>query len=432
MAIGNAHFREREYVLAISFFRSAAQHSEKLWQTATFNSALAWLNQGNYDKFLDDYKLLSARFPESEYRRDLLLEEGLLQARSNDPRARQTLELFIKDFPDHPRVSEARLALAEIAYLASDFAAANNFLKVSSAGKPEGETDERGDYLAILMADAAANRDEPKVIEACLKFIRDRTGSALLPEVRMKLGQIYFRREDFANAQTQLELLATDSPASPLTEAALFLAGQASMRSMNTGGIDRALELFEAVAKLNGPLKLYARQEQAIAKARAGKESEAIILYDNILSAKPEPELRFSALCGKGDNLFALGAQDPESLDQAAVVFDDLVKQPEVTPLWRDQALYKKAKCLEKQNKTAEALTAFYDVLAAQSDSDETPEYFWYYKAGFDAARILEKQENWKSAIGIYQKMANLEGPRAEESKTRANQLRLEHFIWEE
>ena len=58
-------------------------------------------------------------------------------------------------------------------------------------------------------------------------------------------------------------------------------------------------------------------------------------------------------------------------------------------------------------------------------------EYFWFYKAGFDAARTFEQQENWKSAVGIYQKMAKAEGPRTAEAQGRMRQLRLEHFIWE-
>ena len=58
-------------------------------------------------------------------------------------------------------------------------------------------------------------------------------------------------------------------------------------------------------------------------------------------------------------------------------------------------------------------------------------EYFWFYKAGFDACRLSEAREQWKSAIAIYQKMAAIDGPRTEEARARLTQLRLEHFIWE-
>ena len=432
IAAGRAHFRQRDYVMAANIFRSAAGHSNRLWQTAIFNSALAWLNQGSYEKFLDDYKLLSTRFPEGNLRRELLLEEGLLQARSGDPRARESLRLFIHDFPDHARVAEARLALAEISFLSADFSGSGIYLKAANTTPQSPETSDRAEYLAIFLADAEEHGNEQKVIAACKKFILERRKSALLPEVRMKLGQIYYRRQDFANAQTQFELLAAESPGTPYAGMALYLAGKSAMQSMNSGATDRALELFEQVKKLESPLKPYALQQQALIKSRLGLESEAVILYDNILASKPDADLKFAALCGKGDNFFAMGNKDSKALDQAVAAFDELAKNPGATCYWRNQALYKKGKCLEKQNKPAEALTVFYDVLGSQSGNGEEPDYFWYYKAGFDTARMLETQEQWKSAIGIYKKMAAINGPRSREAGERAQQLRMEHFIWEE
>jgi len=58
-------------------------------------------------------------------------------------------------------------------------------------------------------------------------------------------------------------------------------------------------------------------------------------------------------------------------------------------------------------------------------------EFFWFYKAGFYAAHLFEQQEDWKAAIGIYQKMAKRDGPRAAEARSRLSQLRLEKFIWD-
>jgi len=155
-------------------------------------------------------------------------------------------------------------------------------------------------------------------------------------------------------------------------------------------------------------------------------------LYDDILGAKPDADLKFAALCGKGQNYFLLGGDDPKYFDQAIAAYTELASQPDGPAYWRNQALYYKGKCYEKLNKQNEALAAFYDVIQPPGKRNDSPEYFWYYKAGFDAARLMEEQGEWKSAIGIYQKMASLQGPRAEEAKSRAEQLRLDHFIWEE
>lgn len=439
MAAGIAEFQKNDFVLASNRFHSAAGHSPLLWEQATFNSALCWINQGNFDKFLEDYKEISRRFPESKFRPEMLLEEGLLQARTGDSKAKESLRLFLKDFPSHSRAVEAQLALAELAFGDGDANSSSLYLKAVLESPAPIQTAEQAALLEIFQADTPIKTDKAgiaRVIELCKKFLKSRPESNLTDQVRMKLGQVYFRDEDYPNAQTQLENLANEHPSSALREPALFLAGQSSMRSMN---VDGAIEIFQRVAELKGSLQLYARQQQAIAYSRLGKEKEAIILYDEILSANPPADLRFAVLAGKGDSLVTLyvalpvAGKDPKLLSQAISVFDQLAGQPDVTASWRNQALYKKAKCLETLSRQNEALAVFYDILQAPSmPGSEGPDYTWYYKAGFDAARILKTQEQWKSAIAVYEKLANLLGPHSDEAKKQVDQLRLEHFIWEE
>ena len=431
MSCANAYFEQGEFVLAQGMYRSAGEHSERLWQQAVFNSALSWLNQANYDKFRSDYDELRARFPNSEILSELDLEEGLLQARSSDPRAEKTLRDFVRTFPHHPRVAEARLALAEMAYLSpfQDVDTAVNYLKASNESPQTAETREQADYLGIFLSDAAGNRDEDKVIKSCMQFIRNYPSSQLhVANVYMKLGQVYFRRGEWLNAETQFERLEHDIPASPLAEAALFLAGQAALKTMNT---DKALDNFGKVVKRNGPLKLYARQQQAIIKS-SGDEEDAIKLYDDILGAKPDAELKYAALGGKADLCFLLGIKDPKYFDQAIATYNELATQPDVTSYWRNEALYGKGRCYERQDKPDEALAAFYDVVQPQGTKNTGPEFLWFYKAGFEAAHILEDKKQWKPAIAIYQKMAEIEGPRSSEAKKALTTLRLEHFIWDE
>jgi hypothetical protein len=63
-------------------------------------------------------------------------------------------------------------------------------------------------------------------------------------------------------------------------------------------------------------------------------------------------------------------------------------------------------------------------------DADRRRELFWFYKAGFNAARLLEDDSKWESAAAIYQRLAAAGGSRSEEAKARLNRLRLEHFLW--
>ena len=115
---------------------------------------------------------------------------------------------------------------------------------------------------------------------------------------------------------------------------------------------------------------------------------------------------------------------------RAIEIYDQLVSDQDAPIHWRNQALFKKALCLEKKGDRASALATFYKVLEDEARPDRRREVFWYYKAGFNAARLLEDDSKWESAAAIYEKLAAAGGSRSEEAKARLNHLRLEHFLW--
>ena len=75
-------------------------------------------------------------------------------------------------------------------------------------------------------------------------------------------------------------------------------------------------------------------------------------------------------------------------------------------------------------------MATFYKILEDESPPGERRELFWYYKAGFNAARLLEEDSKWESAVAIYDKLVAAGGSRSEEAKARLNNIRLEHFLW--
>ena len=429
MASASAHFKAGEFLLAAAVFRSAGEHNPAVAERARFNTALSWLHQGNYTRFAEEYQEFSRLFPESPLRPDLVLEEGLLRARQGDPQAEPALQQFIRAFPDNPRVAEARLTIAELRYSGNDPDGASAFLRVVNDSPAPTKTAEQSDYLAIFVADSATPPADDKVIALCRAFAERHPASPRLPEVRMKLGQVFFRSGDFASAQTQFETLAIETPASSLVEAALFLAAQSSTKRLDAGGIDRAIELFGEVAARNGPFKLHARLQLAALQNRLGKEADAVKLYDDVLRANPAIEIKAAALAGKADNLLTLGAKDKALVEQALALYEQLASEPGIAASAQHRALYNKGRCMETLGRPEEALAAYYQVV--ESGVAKPQEYFWFYTAGFDSCRLSESREQWKSAIAIYQKMAAINGPRAEEAKARMTQLRLEHFIWE-
>ena len=424
-----AHYLAKRFDTATAAFEQIA-HSNLPWaRVALFNASSGWLHLGNQARFLVDYSELEQQGGDKEARATLRLEEALMQAAKGDKKAEASLQQFIRDFPKNPRVSEAWVALAELAFHSSPprVDEARKTLARATESAPTAAAVERADYLSIWVEEAASG-NETKVIELAKRFLEQHGLSPFAPEVRMKLAELYYRRQDFANAQTHFEIIAQQHPDDSLAEKALFFAAESAMSSMGEHSLDRAIVLFDQVVQKNGALRWSARNEEALIERKLGKTKDALALYDEVLkSDAPQSEKR-EALCAKGDISFETGGS--ENFQRAIEIYDQLASDKNEPSHWHNQALFKKALCLEKKDDRAGALETFYKIL-----DDETREYgqrelFWYYKAGFNAARLLEEDSKWESAAAIYERLAAVGGNRSEEAKARLNHLRLEHFLW--
>jgi len=427
-----AHYLAKQLDTATAAFEQIA-HSNSPWaKAALFNASTGWLQLGNHARFLVDYTELDKQSGDQESRANLRLEEGLMQGAKGDKKAEASLHQFIRDFPKNPRVSEAWVALAEMAFHSSPprLDEARKDLAHAADSAPTAAAAERADYLSIWVEESAGG-NETKVIELAKRFLEQHGLSPFAPEVRMKLAELYYRRQDFANAQTQFEIIAQQNPDDALAEKALFFAAESAMSSMGEHSLDRAIVLFDQVVQKNGAMRWPARNEEALIERKLGKSKDALALYDEVLkSDAPQSEKR-EALCGKGDIFFEMGGS--ENYQQAIKIYDQLASDKHEPSHWRNQALFKKALCLEKKNERVGALEMFYKILddpAVAGLPDEQRELFWYYKAGFNAARLLEEDSKWESAAAIYERLAAAGGNRSEEAKARLNHLRLEHFLW--
>jgi predicted negative regulator of RcsB-dependent stress response len=408
------------------------RHSNSPWtKVALFNASTGWLQLGDHARFLADYDALQKQGDDEESRANLRLREALMQAARGDKNATTNLRQFTHDFPKDPRLSEAWVALAELAFHFSPprLDEARKNLARAAEARPTGAAAERADYLSIWVEEAAGG-DETKVIELAKRFLDQRSSSSFTSEVRLKLAELYYRRQDFANAQTQFEIIAQENPNDSLTERALFFAAESAMSSMGEHSLDRAIVLFDQVVQKGGALRWAARNEQAVIERKVGKSKDALALYDEVLKSDAGPSEKREALCGKADIFFEAGAAEPVNYERAIELYDQLASEKDAPVHWRNQAFFKKGLCLEKKNDRAGALTTFYEILEDEARSDQRRELFWYYKAGFNAARLLEEDSKWESAAAIYDKLAAAGGSRSDEAKARLNHLRLEHFLW--
>ena len=429
-----AEYHAGRFAKAAPIFEQIAQTSPAFASPAFFNAALCWLRVDNAaEQFSADYKKINDGASGKSTQGDLLLEEGFVRAAQGDKRAAESLQTFIRQFPQSPRVAEAWIALAELAFHAAppDLKAVRKDLEHARQSPSNAAATERAAYLAIWMEDAAQPSDAAKVIALADHFLQQHPNSAFSAEVRMKLAEAYFRRQDFANAQTQFELLAQENPKDLFVEKALFFAAESAMSSMGAQSLDHALALLTQVVAMNGEMKWAARNEQALVERKLGKDQDALLLYDEVLKNNARPAEKREALCGKGDIYYEMAANDPEKYKRALELFEQLAAEPGGSAHWRNQALFKKGKCLEKLNDTNGALASYYSVIE-EGGRPDLHEFFWFYKAGFNAAHLLEEQNKWQPAAAVYQKLAAVSGTRSEEAKARLTQLRLEHFLWED
>ncbi len=426
-----AQYLARQFDTATVAFEQIAQRDSPWVKAALFNASSGWLQLGEHVRFVADYNQLEKQGGDEQSLADLRLEEGLMQAAKRDKKAAASLQRFIHDFPKNPRVSEAWVSLAELAFHSSPprLNEAREDLDRAAAAIPTAAAAKRADYLRIWVEEAAGG-DESKLVDLAKRFLEQYGHSTFATEVRMKLAELYYRRQDFANAQTQFETIAQQNPNDPLAEKALFFAAESAMSSMSEHTLDRALVLFDQVVQKNGAMRWAARNEQAVIERKLGKPKDALALYDEVLKSDGDAHEKREALCGKGDIFFEAGATDPTSYERAIEAYDQLAADKEGSTHWRNQALFKKGLCLEKKGDRAGALATFYEILEGESHTGERRELFWYYKAGFNAARLLEEDSKWESAVAIYGKLVAAGGSRSEEAKARLKNIRLEHFLW--
>ncbi len=232
---GQAQYRASDFDAAVVTFERLANSPSPFARTAAFNASLVRL-QSDAGSGLSAADGGEQPQPgDEESRAELLLEGGLIQASKGDKNGADSLRAFLRNSPDDKRASEAWVALAELAFHASPprLEEARKDLARVAELKPTAAASERADYLMIWIEDAARSNDA-SMIALAKKFLEQHGESKMASEVRLKLAEEYYRRQDFPNAQTQFETLAADKQSAALPGKGSFFCGE-------IGGIEYGL-----------------------------------------------------------------------------------------------------------------------------------------------------------------------------------------------
>ena len=437
-----AAYTRGDHERSAALFQNAANMAATLAErrSALYNAGVAALHGGEmllYQSLLGQLQVVSgeAVVATRDGAVDLELDRALEMTAKDQPQAEIELRGFMDKHADHPRLFEAQMALAELLLVRvpTDFAAVDRELNAAEAAAAL--TDRQRERLVMTRLwrlDRAGKLKE--LAEAGSAYLKASPASSQAALVRMKVADAYFRLENFAAARTEFELVAKESASSPYADTALYFAGVSALSMMSEEGREAAIGLWQELAERRGPLSIPARQQQAMALRRAGKETEALKLIDVLLTETSlAKSLRRSLMCEKAEILMLLGRTDAASLTAAIAVLQEVIREAGLPFEWRARAGYTLAVAMQSVGQSTEALEACYDVVSADGfmAPSDPAEFRWYYRAGFFGIDLLEGTKQWEAAARLAEKLAISSGDRAAEAKERATKIRLEHFLWD-
>jgi tetratricopeptide (TPR) repeat protein len=446
---GEIFFQRGDVKESLSQFMNAAGLAAGLAEKrrALFNAAVVALHAGEeavYRSVLSqieaagDVSAAPSKGPAAQdTAADLKIEAALQLAAKRDAGAEAAITDFLTAHPDHPRVAEAEVALAELCLLDLPPRVKPAEIALDEAAKGKNLPApmlERIAYVRMWLKEAAG--DLKAAAQAGESFLEAWPQSGISDQVRMKVAHSYFRLEDYPNARTQFETLASEQPDSPFAEAALFFAAKAAMAVISPEGRERAVEIWQELAEREGSFAIAARMEHAHALRRDEQHSEALLLVENLLAEKSlENETRLQLTCEKLELLLLLGAKEPKHLDTAVSTAQAFLKIPGLPYLWAARGGWLLSQAYQQLGRTAEALEACYAVVDTSANNGLGPgnaaEYRWFYMAGFDAVTLLEQRKDWDGAAKLAEKLSKTAGDQADDAKKRANDIRLKHFLWD-
>lgn len=371
---------------------------------------------------------------------DLLLEKALATESAED--AKTALDSFLKEHPDHPRASEARLAVAEAALgsIPPDLSRARaqiDTLGASQSALPEALAP-RMALARLRLLDLSG--DAPATIAFANEVVASLPDTHAASEATLTLGKNLFQTGNHNEARLALEKLAASEPGTQRSQAALLLAARSAALGATAQSREEALTLYDRTMGTEGPLKALALLEKARLLIDLNRLPAAIETLSNAYSTTPpdDPSRMPTGLL-LAEAIYARGDSDPDSLSEALEIYDSLMEISATNQSRHFRLQYLRGLALEKlpdpddpsQSRSDEARAAYFSVIDRPADPPPT-EWEWLERSGFRLLTLLEADEDWKAAIAVAGKIASFGGPRSEEAATRARQLRLKHMVWED
>ena len=367
---------------------------------------------------------IQTMFPTGEFAdRSLLLYGHALDQQGRSADARTQFQEVLTRHPNSPLVPEAQLAVSRTFKQERNYKDAIARLDEWIGRHPTNALLPQVEFERAWLHFQAGN--ETNAVRLLTNFIARFPADTNAPLAQYWVGNYYHNQGEFVTAEEHYQrvFLNTNWPAGELKYQARLAAGQAAVQRQ---GFKAAVDYFLTIINDTACPAMFVGEayfqlgqtymESAQVNEGLTKEpwSEAITAFSRVVNTNSFPNhLRAAlALARIGSCHLQLATKDPARYDLAAAAYQRAMDWPRADAATRSGAEIGLGVVLEKQNKPLDALERYLRVVYGKNlRADEAPDLDAVKNAGFNGARMLEDQQRWAEAVGLYDRLIELLPP---------------------
>ncbi|MFO1478099.1 MAG: tetratricopeptide repeat protein [Verrucomicrobiota bacterium] len=431
----DARFLLKDYAAALTNYLAVASQygtvpevQSELLEPALYQAVQSALDAGDLASAVAPMQRLLREFPGGFAGPHCLLLVGQGLVRGRDPAAARALYAdFESKHPTNALLPEVRLAVARSYEEEKDWTNA-----IAQYGDWVRRFTNHAELPAAAFAlalDYSRAGQSTNALAAFTAFVDRFPTNALAQQAQWWVGGYYFGQNEFAAAENRYQYLykTTNWPPSELTFQAQMMAGRAAMASLNYS--DAIRDYFMPLANNTNCSEalrdqaLFAWADALVIRDSTNKPSDyqdAIEVFQRIAhpGVAPSNSIMAAACGGLADCYLQLAVSNPPAYLLAKTNFQIVIDSPSATVAARSQAgvgLGRVAEALaalappdQREELLKEAQEDYLDVFLGRKFllDGEQPDLFWTREAGLKAAALAEKRREWKSAVAIYERLA--------------------------
>ncbi len=265
--------------------------------------------------------------------------------------------------------------------------------------------------------------NETNAVNLFTNFVTQFAADEYALQARWWLAAYHYNQGDFSSAEKNYKLLFQTWPTSDLAARACMMAGVAAVSWGNFAG---AIDYFtNLTSRLDCPADLWAQAVFAYGDAlmaRPASETNRLANYQEAIPvfAKIHERHRTNEIAALAWGEMANCYRQLRDASNAVAAYTQVIQSPAAKFAARSQAQVGLALLQEElaQTESGEtqrrllmsALDNYLDVFYYEKNlrDGEQPDWFWVKKAGLDAARLAEAQQDWTQAVKFYRRLQTM------------------------